>query len=90
MPLSPQVIERANAALSDPFSILRVDPEASDLNVADTCDTLADGLHDFLSVVGACADARTLNSIDPNALARLMWLHGRLFALYRVLMERRP
>lgn len=90
MPLSPEVVARAEQVLSGPFSILRINPEASDVSIRNACKTLADGLHDFLSVVGACADSQAVNSLDPHALARLLWFHGNLFALYRALMERRP
>ena len=90
MPLSPEVIARAERALSGPFSILRVNPDATDVSIRDACETLADALHDFLSIVGSCADSQAVNSLDPHALARLLWLHGNLFALYRALVEKRP
>ena len=90
MPLTSAQIERAQAALDGPFSFLRIDPHLCDVGLADARATLADYLQDHLSVLGSCCEAQTRSGIDPKALARLIWMQGHWFALYRALVEQRP
>lgn len=90
MPLTQAQMDRANNVLSGPLQALQVKPDVLDGTVADTAETLAQFTEDFFHVIGSCVEVQADCGVDHKAVARLLWLHGNLFELYRALVDKRP
>lgn len=90
MPLTPAQIERANRVLSGPLPALQVNPDVQDGVVQDCLETLAQATEDFLHVIGSCMEVQADCGVNVKAVARLLWLQGNLFEVYRALAEKRP
>lgn len=90
MPLTQAQIDRANSVLSGPLPALQVIPDVDDLKIRDFLETLAQSTEDFLHVIGSCMEVQADCGVDVKAVARLLWLQGNLFELYRALSERQP
>lgn len=90
MPLTPAQIERANRVLYGSLPALQVNPDALDGTIADTAESLAQFFEDFCHVIGSSVEVMDDCGVDHKAVARLLWLHGNLFALLRALSEKRP
>lgn len=88
MPLSPEIIERANSILDGPITVLRLNPNATDLDIADTAEYLADYVQDFMHVCGSCLEFQDKSAATGPQLARLLFMNARLFELYRVLTDK--